>query len=412
MDKSRENEEEPPADEMAGEGEPLDLELIALELGICELQRALEKATTQEERAQLRKDLAKAIADHRKILQFIEGSQPPYEILTEEDLEELGEDETPDLIEGLLKEGGSMMIVSPGGTVKSWLGQHIAECIGSGSPFLGKYQVQTGNVLIIDAENLPREIRKRLRMIRNSLGIEMTKRVCILSKPDLLLDNPRHIDDLVSQLRGVQKLTLIVDPLIRFHCGNENASQDMARVTRALNRLQRELEATIIVLQHQTKPGFLSPKGRDAIRGSTELLAWPDVVLMCDRKNGEYRAEVAKNRYAHDGQVIWWDSWFDDDEGRADFTFLREEAAGVSREERAKELICNLFEKDQEWTVRAIHQALKDHRIGDKMIRDVIKELEGDGTIAHRAGAHNERFYFRRGSSLVSSLAGQLELSG
>lgn len=397
-------------EEVVEEEEPLGLERFALEVGIAELQGALEKATSQEERAQLRKDLAKAKAHYATTLKLIEESRPPYEILTERDLEALGEEETIEVIQGLLKEGGSMMIVSPGGIIKSWLGQYIAECQASGSAFLGQYNVREGNSLIIDAENLPKEIRKRLRMIRNGLGIEMTNRVCVLSKPDLLLDNEKNVDDLIGLLCGVERMTIIIDPLIRFHTGNENSSQDMSRVTRALNRIQRELGATLIILQHQAKPGFFAPKGRDAIRGSTELLAWPDVILMADRKEGEYRATVVKNRYGHDGQTIIWDTWIDEEEGRADFTFIREESAEISREERAKGLVSGLFGDDKEWTIREIHQALKEHRIGHCTVRAVLKELEAEGLIGHRIGAHRAHFYFREGASLLLDTTPELPL--
>jgi len=386
--------------------EPLELERYALEVGIAELQIALEKATTQQERAQLRKDLAQARADYAKALRLIEEARPPYEILTEQDLEKLGEGETPEAIEGLLKEGGSMMIVSPGGIIKSWLGQHIAECCASGKPFLGRYEAREGNALIIDAENLPKEIRKRLRWIRKGLDIEITNRVCILSKPDLLLDNQKNVDALIEQLRGVERMTIIIDPLIRFHAGNENLSQDMSRVTRALNRIQRELAATLIILQHQTKPGFFAPKGRDSIRGSTELLAWPDVILMADRKDGEYRAQVVKNRYGLDGQTIVWDVWFDEDEGQVDFSFLREDDPTVSREEKVKGLISDLFVDTKEWTAQEIHQALKSHRIGIHLVRGTLKDLEASGDIKYREGAHRKRFYFlKKEASVTAQLA-------
>jgi len=391
-----------------GQEEPLEMERFALQAGMAELQIALEKATTQQERAQLRKDLAKAKAHYAETLKLIEESRPPYEILTEQDLEELGEDETPEVIEGLLKEGGSLMIVSPGGLIKSWLGQHIAQCQASGSDFLGRYAVREGNSLIVDAENLPKEIRARLRMIRKSLGIEITNRVCLLSKPEFLLDNEKNVDDLIGLLRGVERMTIIIDPLIRFHTGNENSAQDMSRVTRALNRMQRELGATIILMQHQTKPGFMAPKGIHAVRGSSELYAWPDMVLMCDRKDGEYRGTVAKNRYGRDGQTIVWDTYIDEEEGRADFTFLREESAEITRDERVRGWISDLFETDKEWTIQEIHQALQAHRVGINLIRGMVKRLELDGEIEHRGGAHRKGFYRKKGSSVTAGFTPEL----
>lgn len=391
----------PQEEDLNGKQEPLELELLALEVGIAELQTALETAESQQERAQLRKDLAKAKAHYAQTLKLIEESQPAYEILTEQALEELGEDQTREVIAGLLKEGGSLMIVSPGGLIKSWLGQYIAQCQASGSAFLGRHAVREGNSLIVDGENLPLEIRKRLRMIRRSLQMEITNRVCLLSKPDFLLDNEKNVDDLIEQLRGVERMTIIVDPLIRFHTGNENSSQDMSRVTRALNRMQRELGATIILMQHQTKPGFMAPKGIHAVRGSSELYAWPDVILMCDRKDGEYRGAVVKNRYGRDGQVIVWDCWLDDESGRADFTFTREERGEISRPERLRGWILALFEDRAEWTVQDIHHALRSHRVGDKAIREGLKGLEAEGVLGHESGPHRRYVYFKKGSSVV-----------
>lgn len=386
-----------------GQEDRLELEVLAVEVGIAELQSALERAESQEERAQLRKDLAKAKAHYTSTLRLIEDSLPAYEILTEQDLEELGEEETPEVIEGLLKEGGSLMIVSPGGLIKSWLGQHIAQCRASGSDFLGRYAVREGNALLIDAENIPKEIRKRLRMIRKSLGIEITGNVCLLSKPDFLLDNPKNVDGLIEVLRGVERMTIVIDPLIRFHTGNENSAQDMSRITRALNHIQRELGATIILMQHQAKPGFFAPKGIHAVRGSSELYAWPDLVLMCEHKDGEYRGTVAKNRYGYDGQTIVWDTYLDNEEGRADFTFIREESAEVTRVERVKGWVLDLFDDESRLTVKEIHQALSNRKAGEKSIREILKALEAEGIIDHESGPHRQYLYFKRGSSLVSS---------
>jgi len=383
-----------------GQEDTLELECLALEVGIAELQIALEKAGTQQEAAQLRKDLAKAKGHYASTLRLIEESRPAYEILTEQDLEELGEDETPEVIEGLLKEGGSLMIVSPGGLIKSWLGQYIAQCQASGSDFLGRYAVREGNTLIVDAENLPKEIRTRMRMIRKSLEMEITDRVRLLTKAEFLLDNEKNVGDLIEQLRGVERLTITIDPLIRFHTGNENSSQDMSRVTRALNRIQRELGATIILMQHQTKPGFMAPKGIHAVRGSSELYAWPDVILMCERKDGEYLGTVAKNRYGHDGQTIVWDTWIDDESGRADFTFAREESAGVTQEERKRGWLSDLFDSREEWTIDGLHKALASRKVGKNLVRDLVKEMVAAKEIMCREAGHNKRVYSRHGSSL------------
>lgn len=410
--KEREMEEQ--KDLKTEEAEPLELEISVLEIGIHETQILLEGATEQEEKARLRRDLAKMIAHHAGLVKLVEESLPPYEILSEEDLEALGEDNTPEVIEGLLKRGGSMMIVSPGGVIKSWLGQHIAECLASGNPILGRYAVTEGRTLIVDAENLPREIRKRLLWIRNSLGIEITGNIGVLSKVDFLLDNERDVDALLEVLAETEDITIIIDPLIRFHCGNENSSQDMSRVTRALNRIQRELGATLIILQHQTKPGFFAPKGRDAVRGSTELLAWPDTILMADRKDGQYKAQVVKNRYGRDGQTIVFDAWIDEEEGRADFTFIREQSPDVSKRAKAERLVTELLESGGEFSVREAYQALREHKIGEKMVRDTLKALEEEGAVKHRVGQHRKRFYFSSvagSSSVAASMAAQLEMT-
>jgi len=327
--------------------------------------------------------------------------------LSEWDLEALPENKIPEVVQGLLKQGGSLLIAAESGTYKSFFALLLALCRGADQALLGRYDVSQGATFIFDAEDIEGEVRRRVRMVRKGMGIPITGSLFVTAKPnipDIRLDREEDVDLIIESLTGMGSVTLVFDPLIEFHAANENSSQEMAKVTRALNRLQRELGATIILTHHEPKPGLFSRKGKHVSRGSTVLPAWADAMLRLTNTGRNVKAKIVKNRYGPDGHSVVFTVDFDDEEEEVLFEFVREEEAHETQQETALKLVREVFDEEQEWTVKKIHEALKPHRIGINMIREIVKELEADDVIEHRVGAHRKRFYFRKGASVTAQL--------
>lgn len=93
------------------------------------------------------------------------------------------------------------------------------------------------------------------------------------------LSDNRQVDDLVSAVNGLGFDLITLDTLREAHTGDENSSQDMAAVNRAIQRLIRETGAALDVVHHSGVND-----GRE--RGSTALAANCDLKLKVSNDDG------------------------------------------------------------------------------------------------------------------------------
>jgi hypothetical protein len=85
------------------------------------------------------------------------------------------EDEFPELdppiIEGLVREGETINIVSVSKVGKSWLTLGLGFCVVTGQPWLGRFDVRRGRFLLIDNELRPPTLSHRLKSVAQAMGI-------------------------------------------------------------------------------------------------------------------------------------------------------------------------------------------------------------------------------------------------
>jgi hypothetical protein len=75
---------------------------------------------------------------------------------------------------------------------------------------------------------------------------------------------------------------LVLDPFVRLHRIDENASSEVAPLLAYLRELQRRF-ALAVVLVHHARKGAGRVRGGQALRGSSELHAWGDSNLYLRR---------------------------------------------------------------------------------------------------------------------------------
>src|SRR5262249_7569501 len=75
------------------------------------------------------------------------------------------------LIDGLLRIGETMNVISAPKIGKSWLSLDLAFCVATGRPWLSTFETRKGNVLLIDNELHPETSAHRLRTLAHVTGI-------------------------------------------------------------------------------------------------------------------------------------------------------------------------------------------------------------------------------------------------
>ena len=187
------------------------------------------------------------------------------------------------LVEALWSEQGVGIVGGEPKCGKTFLSLHIAVAVAAGVPCLRRFPVQTGPVLLFAAEDAPHILRQRLDGIAAASGTALDGLdLHVIDVPSLRLDEPAHQKRLAETVERVRPRLLILDPLVRLHGADENAVREIAPILDRLRQLQRRCRTAVLLVHHARKNGGARPG--QALRGSSELFAWADNVLVLRRR--------------------------------------------------------------------------------------------------------------------------------
>jgi RecA-family ATPase len=108
------------------------------------------------------------------------------------------------------------------------------------------------------------------------------------------LDTDRR--SLEETLAKLKPRLLVLDPFVRLHRIDENASGEVAPLLAFLRELQRRY-AIAVLLVHHAKKGAGNIRAGQALRGSSEFHAWGDSNLYL-RRNGDDLTLTVEHRAA------------------------------------------------------------------------------------------------------------------
>lgn len=167
---------------------------------------------------------------------------------------------------------------------KSFLALDLAVAVASGAACLRRYCVpRPGPVLLYAAEDALHIVRCRLEGICAAAGCSLQRLdLQVITVPTLRLDLPADRDRLLQTVESLKPRLLILDPFVRLHRIDENASGEVAPLLAYLRELQRRYELAVLVVHHAKKGGGKIRAGQ-ALRGSSEFHAWGDSNLYMRR---------------------------------------------------------------------------------------------------------------------------------
>jgi RecA-family ATPase len=167
---------------------------------------------------------------------------------------------------------------------KSFLALDLAVAVAAGTPCLRRFAVnRPGRVLLYPAEDALHVVRRRLEGICAASGHRLAQLdVQGITAPSLRLDldaDRARLDETVARLKP---RLLILDPFVRLHRIDENASGEVAPLLAFLRELQRRHAVAVAVVHHARK-GAGAIRAGQALRGSSEFHAWGDSNLYLRR---------------------------------------------------------------------------------------------------------------------------------
>ena len=169
---------------------------------------------------------------------------------------------------------------------KTWMAMEMAVSVASGAPCLGSFPVPSpGPVLLYAAEDSASAVRERLEALALHRGVELDRlALWVITADSLRLDRPDDREKLEATMTRFQPRLLVLDPLVRLHQLDENASGPMAALLGFFRSLQRKTGAAIALIHHTRK----SPAAAGySLRGSSDFHAWTDSFLHLQRRRGQ-----------------------------------------------------------------------------------------------------------------------------
>lgn len=190
------------------------------------------------------------------------------------------------LIDGILPAGAVALLSGREGSMKSWLALRWADAVAEGKPWLGR-ACRQGDVLYLDGEMPPSLLRQRIRE-----GIGGSENLHVWSWADRGFQFPERLEGDYLELAARSHSLIVVDTLRRFMTDlQENAADDMAKVSRMLRELTRH-GAAVLVLHHALKD-----EDKRGYRGSSELGAGVDITMSLVKKQNQLSLSTEKTRY-------------------------------------------------------------------------------------------------------------------
>lgn len=202
---------------------------------------------------------------------------------------------------GVLPEYGRMIIGGAPKTNKSWVALSMALALArgqnvfsahykSGSPVLPVHK--TYRILYIEQEIGPVTLQQRLTGLTAGEDVKDVEFYIKSKDLELRLDTEQGFERLANEVATVRPDCLILDPLAKFHAGEENSSQDMGVILMNCQKLTVSLKTALILVHHLAKPNFEFPKrGGDRLRGSSAIFADVDTCCIVERISSEQAKE-------------------------------------------------------------------------------------------------------------------------
>ena len=218
-----------------------------------------------------------------------ELEKPNFNIWSTQDLLNKEFPEATWLVDKLIPKPGLTFIAGKAGKGKSLLTLAVAKAVSHGFDLAGQFKVDECGVLIIDEENQPSEMQKRVKLFH----FEEESPVYYMSMQGFKVIKSTHIKAILDIAKEKNCKTVIIDSLVRTHRLDENLSSDMKKIRESLTPLFAA-NLAVIIIHHQGKLG--ADQREVGMRGSSELDAMAESILMVSKADRILTITQTKSR--------------------------------------------------------------------------------------------------------------------
>ena len=295
------------------------------------------------------------------------------------------------LVENFILTGGLHFISAQPGHGKSWILYDLIRAALTGEKWLGEFQVNKQNVLLIDEEMGVGNTIKRLK--RLSLTAESAAGFRYLGRTDMDFGDHDRVQALLEMCRRYETKLLCVDSLVRVHRFDENSNTDMRKLYKAFNLFMAE-GITLVVLHHDKKPSGMGGGVQDSMRGAGEIGAMNDASFSVTKQpDATYRMIQTKTRHIPDDDKLVCNIEIEDDGGFTSVKTMDMAHRAVKREKALESAIFEALEAQPDgWSfnllVKHLHKRKED-------VQNSLENLKSDGLVDFKIGHRQSQIWYK-----------------
>lgn len=216
------------------------------------------------------------IQDNSNLVEQVitEAEKINLEFKTAREILEFSDNSNIWVVENLIPEGCTILAGTPK-SYKTYLAIHIANCLTNENLVFGKFKVcGKKKILVIDRENSQSLIKRRLEQLK------VNKDAAIYWHFDPTpISSTSYKKKLLDKIQELAINFLIIDSFRRFHPGDENSSESIAKTFQFISEI-RALGVSVLIVHHLRKASRMnSISTEQMLRGSSDLIAYPDAML-------------------------------------------------------------------------------------------------------------------------------------
>lgn len=177
----------------------------------------------------------------------------------------------PEIIEGVVRKGGKLLVAGASKAGKSYLLIELAVAVSTGGWWLNRFKCTSGRVLYVNLEIQRPQFMHRVCRVTDALHANR-----MLVNDSLMVANLRGkysdaatlVDDLIATCTRGEFDLVIIDPAYKIQPGSENDADAITRFCAELGRLVEALDCTVAYSHHHSKGSQGGKNAQDRASGS------------------------------------------------------------------------------------------------------------------------------------------------
>lgn len=298
------------------------------------------------------------------------------------------------LVEGLLERGDRVMVTGPEGSGKSTLLRQCAVMLAAGLHPFTTAPTSPLSVLLVDCENSRRQVRRKLRPLRDAAGerYEPGRLHLVVVGGAVAIAAPNVEDELAELVVSHDVDVLVVGPLYKLTTGDPVKEEPARALADALDRLRAIRGSALLIEAHSPYADGSRTKRPRRPYGASLWSRWPEFGFYLDPDNGDvdhWRGQRDERQWP--SRLLRGEPW--------PWTpAARPTESTWDGPTECMAAILSYFtehEPDAELTKNKVGERLRARglRYREQTIRDALEQLAATGTLDARDGPNRSRLF-------------------